>query len=337
MRSQSADTLTAVAPWLARLLGLRLPRWLGWLLRLTVSVGVLGFVAWELQALQYSARTLLGGLLPPGGYYGLVAVLLAPCNLWLEAWKWQLLMPQVPMLRAVRAVLAGTTLALLTPGRLGEYLGRSLGLPAGQRLRGGLATFYARIAQMLVTGVAGVWAAVWLFAYSDFGAAYWQSLRPHWGLLLLGAVVLLGVLVVGVGVAWWAWQWLRSSRGRALRRLLGSTPVPKAAIAGVVALAVVRYAVFTLQLLLLLAAFDVRADWGLLAALTAVIFLLKSLVPAIALSELGVRESLALFFFGLVGLPAAAAFNATLLLYLLNRLVPALAGLPLLWRREAKR
>ncbi|MFO0485339.1 MAG: hypothetical protein ACK51A_06730, partial [Sphingobacteriia bacterium] len=49
-------------------------------------------------------------------------------------------------------------------------------------------------------------------------------------------------------------------------------------------------------------------------------------VPSIALAELGIREAAALSVFGVLGAPAAPILAATLLLFTLNLVLPALLG-----------
>jgi hypothetical protein len=67
----------------------------------------------------------------------------------------------------------------------------------------------------------------------------------------------------------------------------------------------------------------------------ALVFFAKSAVPSVTLGDLGVRESAAVFFLGFYGVAEAAAFNASLGLFAVNILLPALAGLALLPRLAA--
>ena len=63
---------------------------------------------------------------------------------------------------------------------------------------------------------------------------------------------------------------------------------------------------------------------GYLAVASA--FLAKTLLP-VSFGDLGVRESAAIYFFAQFGISRAAAFNASFLLFLINLLIPSLAGL----------
>ncbi|MEM6263500.1 MAG: hypothetical protein AAGI38_13390 [Bacteroidota bacterium] len=57
------------------------------------------------------------------------------------------------------------------------------------------------------------------------------------------------------------------------------------------------------------------------------IFFAKSLVPSVALTELGIRESIALTVMGLFDVSPITAFTSTFVLYILNLILPAIAGL----------
>src|SRR5690606_34279089 len=98
------------------------------------------------------------------------------------------------------------------------------------------------------------------------------------------------------------------------------------------ALSALRYGVFSTQFVLLIQAFAPGASWGGAYAGVVLVFFAKSAIPAITLGDLGVRESAAVFFLGAYGIAEAAAFNASLGVFAVNILLPALSGLVLLPR-----
>jgi hypothetical protein len=61
------------------------------------------------------------------------------------------------------------------------------------------------------------------------------------------------------------------------------------------------------------------------------VFLFKSVVPTVVLTELGVRESLALWLLGGLGLWVPGVLAATTALFILNLLLPGLGGVAVLW------
>lgn len=60
----------------------------------------------------------------------------------------------------------------------------------------------------------------------------------------------------------------------------------------------------------------------------------KSIIPAISFGELGIREGASVYFMKQVGETAAAGFNTSIFLFLINVLLPALVGLILIIKRR---
>ncbi len=94
------------------------------------------------------------------------------------------------------------------------------------------------------------------------------------------------------------------------------------------------YATFLLQFFFLLLAF------GPIDALSAIagictIMLVKTVIPPVTVGELGIREGASVYVLGHAGIAAAAAFNASLLLFAINVVLPSIAGLALLFTAGA--
>src|SRR5215208_4195931 len=112
--------------------------------------------------------------------YLVLALCLVPLNWGLEAWKWKLSVHDVypiSFLQAFKAVLSGVSFSVTTPNRIGEYVGRIIYLPEGNRLKTISVTVVGSFAQLLVTilmGTTGVIVSknILLRHFSDFGAWY---------------------------------------------------------------------------------------------------------------------------------------------------------------------
>ena len=95
-----------------------------------------------------------------------------------------------------------------------------------------------------------------------------------------------------------------------------------------------RYVIFSLQFYLLLKAFQVPVSYYSAIILIGLVYLLMTVIPTIALTELGVRGSVSLFVFALylkplglwTGQVGAGIVSATSLLWLINLAIPALLG-----------
>lgn len=103
----------------------------------------------------------------------------------------------------------------------------------------------------------------------------------------------------------------------------------------VLGLSLFRYLVFSLQFYLLLRAFDLKIPYFEAMMLIALVYLFMTIIPTIALTELGVRGSVSLFVFSLYFEPlgswndqaALAVASASTILWLINLALPALLGI----------
>ena len=261
----------------------------------------------------------------------LVALALLPLNIGLEAYRWGRLVrciaPGVTHRRAALAVVSAYPLGLLTPGRVGDYVGRAVVLrdvPAGVSAA---LTFAERMATLACCLVGG------LGALGPYLAANAVPSPAATALVVVAAGGTLGLLVA-ILVPHVARVVLSTVLPfEPVRRALAAfDAVPRAEAARLVALSAVRYGVFSLQFVVLVHAFAPDASWSGAMLGVALTFFAKSAVPQLTLGDLGVRESAAVFFLGAYSIPAAAALDASLAVFVVNLVLPALAGVPLLLR-----
>jgi uncharacterized membrane protein YbhN (UPF0104 family) len=99
-----------------------------------------------------------------------------------------------------------------------------------------------------------------------------------------------------------------------------------------------RYFVFLSQFVLALSLFHFQVGVWQLASCVALIFLAKTLIPAInVLGDLGLREFTALVVFAPFKLPAEQIIAATFLIWILNVLGPIVVGIFLIWKYKWKK
>jgi len=262
----------------------------------------------------------------------LLSVLLIAANWGLEAAKWyymlQPLHRELKFGTAFKAVITGIATGMFTPNRIGEYVGRMYMLPANMRTAAVTYTFINRIHQMLITLCAGALAVEYMWACHP--ALFGQFVPP--GSVLWLRLALWAGCILGAGMAlrpqWFSWllqllpayAWVQRAR-QAIEELHGRR------LGLAVGLSALRYGVFATQYVLLMYVFGYGQGVAAALAMTALIFLVKSLIPFLAVAELGVRESLAIIVMGALSVTAATAFCSTFVLYLFNVILPALLGL----------
>ncbi|MCB2407889.1 lysylphosphatidylglycerol synthase transmembrane domain-containing protein [Hymenobacter lucidus] len=306
-------------------------RWLvigGKLLITGLTLGLLYHSVFADAATAAAWRQLLASSLGGAGRGPVLAALaLVPVNWGLEAWKWWRLarhLEPVSFRRCFRAVLVGLTLGFVTPNRVGDYAGRIMELKS-RRLDALGAVFLGRYCQLVATVVAGT-AGLLYFLLTFYLQGY-----PSAGLGLVVAALLLNA---GVILPLYRSRLLLSALTvikplRRFRRFLAVMPTyPARALHAVLAISMLRYAVFCLQFGLLLWAYGASPPIGPGLAAIAGTFLIKSLVPSLnALADVGVRELSATHLFGLLREPPIKVLSASLSLWVLNIALPSAAGL----------
>ena len=260
-----------------------------------------------------------------------LALALAPVNIGLEAYRWGRLVRRVaPAVRyrdALRAVVGGYPLGLLTPGRVGDYVGRAVYLRDVSPGVSAAFTFAERMATLAACLVFGLVALVPFLATHAPASPLWPAVI---GMGVLGtSSLLVALLFPSVTRAVFA-AVLPFERVRSALRAFDAIPREEAHT--LLLLSALRYGVFTTQFVLLVQAFAPGAAWSASFAAIALVFFAKSAVPQVTLGDLGIREGAAVFFLGAYGVPSAAAFDASLSIFAINLLLPALAGVPLVLR-----
>lgn len=268
-----------------------------------------------------------------------LVVLLMLLNWGLESVKWKLLISKIEwisILRAYQAVLTGVSVSLFTPNRTGDYLGRVFILDKANRVEGVLITVIGSMSQLVITLNVGIIA---LLAFVD------EYIRIPYR---IGEYVFSGLIFTGPAVVFLVF--LLFFKIRILSELISKRIPTKwrhfAEYAGVFAkyrpkellivllLSLLRYIVFGAQFYFLLWIFGVQLPLREALVLIPVIYLAMTMVPSIALIDLGIRGSVSLFVIGLY-FSTHHHFNpdielgiitAATVLWLVNLIIPAIMG-----------
>ena len=252
-------------------------------------------------------------------------------NWFLEAVKWKFLIKKIEkisMLTAFRAVFSGITVSVFTPNRVGEYGGRVFCLEKADRIQAVLITVLGSMAQLLTTIFFGSMGILFLNnyipelekLYHEMGFAY-----PLLFFMLLFLNILLLLLFHNISVIsnlMDKFNWL--SKYKKYKEVF--TYYNAQELMMVFLLSIFRYAIFTTQFFILLKLFAVDISYFDAIVLNMVMLFAISVIPTIAISEIGVRGSVALYLFSLVSANAIGILSATFLLWVINLLLPAIIG-----------
>lgn len=266
------------------------------------------------------------------------ALVLMPLTLTLDGVVWRHLLrpvaPEASPRQLAGAILSGFALGFVTPARAGEFVGRALYLPDADPWSVSLTVFVQRLVDTALNVSAGV-GALGVVLYAG-------TLAPSlgWTLLLIGGggfgALLIGFLAVP-SVAARLVHTLAPNQPALHARIDVLQRYQRRTMARTTGWAGLRYVMFCTQFVLLIYAF--APDLALVHALGAVAltFFVKFIVPSVTLMDLGIQEGAAVFFLSLFGVAQAVAFNAALLLFLINIVIPTVAGIPFVWHLRLDR
>ena len=251
------------------------------------------------------------------------AVLLMPVNWGLETVKWKMLLnTKASYSNLIKSIIAGITFGFVTPGRSGEFVGRAMFLDEDDKAKvfylssiGGL----AQTAASLAIGVPVVY--------------FWHDIPFLYGIVLGAAVIylflffrfdLLNRLIYAISF---------------LQRyglVIQHEDLPAIGIqTRVLLLSGIRFLVYSFQYVLLLMFFGLGTDYMGLLVHSIVFLLAQTVSPMMPLLDVSVRGGIALLVFKDYTTNNIAVLSAVMLVWLINLVLPALAGYLFILRRNA--
>jgi uncharacterized membrane protein YbhN (UPF0104 family) len=267
------------------------------------------------------------------GWFILAGVVLLPANLLLESLLWHRLVvacanPKVRFGRAFGSLLLGHSLGLFTPARAGEFVGRPLYLGLADKWRTGLMVVAHRVMDLTCVVVVGTLSLIVFrtqvdVPYDDVWIAF-TFIGGALGVLMLAVLLLPGHTHRLLSRTFGSDR--LQNRLSFLRLLSTRTTVVLLSLAGL------RYLVYTSQFLIFLYAFAPNAPAFVSYAAVTLVMFAKFIIPPVTFTDLGIREGASVFFFSLIAVDAAFAFNASILIYFTNLLLPSCLGFPFVFR-----
>lgn len=259
--------------------------------------------------------------------YLFLALILMPINWLLESYKWKLLMKNVEPLhfsQSIKSVLSGVTFTMFTPNRIGEYAGRFLFLKQPWNPNAWLANFAGSYSQIIVTLALGCGGAYFLLDYlldltgKDTLVLTLLNSLTATSLILSLAYFNSGWVIVQLN------KYLFKYIFKKYRQLKKGLPL--SLLTKTLFISLLRYTVYASQYLLLFWFFSIPLGFFEGMQFVTLIFLIQTIIPSLAILELGIRSNIALFLLMSYSGFEPEIFAAATLLWFINLLVPALVG-----------
>ncbi len=259
----------------------------------------------------------------------LAVMLLMLVNWSVETIKWKLAVQRVQKIdfvTALKAVMSGVSFSVMTPNRVGEYLGRVLYMEEGKRLKAISLTITGSISQLIITLLMGFISLLILAErITDSGmiSTFWFRMVIYG---VLGALVILTLFYfrLAVLVKWidrlpvmkkytWLLDTLENFNATVLLQLLS--------------LSAIRFVVFIIQYFLLFRLFEVEVSWWQGWWAVSLSFLVMAVIPTIALfTDLGLRGKVSLQLLGLFSSNQLGISLTALSIWFINLIIPAVVG-----------
>ena len=259
----------------------------------------------------------------------IAALAFVPINWLAETYKWKMLLNNFGRFSSRKlymAVLAGITVSLFTPNRVGEYAGRVLFLPAKMRWRATMATLTGSLAQLIPLIGFGL-LALGGFSYRMLGLNNWLILSAALLSALILSFLLLSYfnldLVDRLLARLPKWKWLLKARKPV--SYLGE--FSSDSLARSLGFASLRYAVYGLQYYLVARFFGIQIGPQDAFLVIGSIYLLQTSIPLPPIWSLLVRGQVALYFWGFFCTNPILILAATFGIWVINLILPALIGM----------
>jgi uncharacterized membrane protein YbhN (UPF0104 family) len=264
-------------------------------------------------------------------------VLLMVVNWSLEAIKWRYLIrksEKISFFRSLKAIFTGISVGTFTPNRLGEFLGRSFVLDKTHPWKVFFITLIGSYSQLLSTiifGNAALLFFLWHYAGLTTGFTYLDILIVFFAGMTVVILVAFYFNIYLIDRHFGGWVRKRKPGFAAWLHVLSLYTGGDLMV--VLLFSLSRYIVFSIQFYLLLHLFGLSIPFWNAMVFTGVVYLVMTVIPSFALSEIGIRGSVAIYFFSFYFLTTPSGGDHTLgvvsassLLWLINVMLPAALG-----------
>lgn len=241
---------------------------------------------------------------------GIIFILfLSFLNRFFEILKWQNLVSylhKISLLEATKQVLGSLTAGVFTPNGIGEYAGKALFFEKIKIKKIVFLNLICNGIQLIITVLFGT-IGLWILGYR------------FWVLLLL--IVFFGFWILGFGLK------KVTIKDYSLIQLIQKiNQIPRNIHQKNMILGFLRYMVFSYQYYFLFLAFDVDLPYLPMMATIGTVYFLASSLPSFQFLDFAVKGSVAVYFFGKLGVNEWIVVFISTLMWLLNVVLPVLLG-----------
>nr|WP_309760606.1 hypothetical protein [Flavobacterium sp.] len=242
-------------------------------------------------------------------------LLLSVLNRFFEILKWQNLVAfihKISLGEATKQVLGALTAGLFTPNGIGEYAGKALFFEKSNTKKVIFLNLICNGIQMILTVIFGFIGL--LYFNAQYHVITTKTVMLLFGVLLLLFLVLFLVKKITI-------------KGYSIEKLIQKiNEIPKPIHQKNIFLGICRYLVFSHQYYFLFLAFDVDLPYLTMIATISSVYFLASSLPTFQFLDFAVKGSVAVYFFGILGVNEWIVLFISTLMWFLNVVLPVIIG-----------
>jgi len=269
-----------------------------------------------------------------------IVLLLGVLNIFLQYSKWQLTCVEVleikDRLKIFRSLFFGFSAGIITPLRIGEYFGRGIEFRDKSLVQVTVATLIDKFFPlMMVASLGSISSLFYIYFYYDVSIYIFLSL-----FILIFTFFYLLIILLLSNKFWNSILFSKLNSSVKLKPFLEKLRIfeslDRTYFFKMHVISFLFYLCFLIQYALLVSAFLNHFDFVHYLWAANLIMFAKTLIPPISFGELGIREGASVYFLTQMGETASVGFNASILLFIINLLIPALVGVGMFLRKNDK-
>lgn len=301
-------------------------------LKLLIAAGLLLFLINWINPSQ-----IINAIKSANVIYILSSVLLLIPNVYIQFLKWRLttqsLLNDFDDKKIFNSLFYGFAGGVFTPARIGEYFGRGVAFNDKPIFEISIATFIDKIFLLIIVAFFGSIASL------IFIKIYYK----------VPVMITVGLIIVMLILFYFLFLFISSDYLQKIIKdkfnqlnkfriisdsLLIIRQMDKVYSSKMIVLSAMLYICFIIQYAFLVMSFSNDTHFLQYVLTGNLVMFSKSIIPPVSLGELGIREGASVFFITAIGQPASVGFNASIFLFIINILLPAIFGLILLIKKN---
>jgi len=295
------------------------------LAKIFIAVGLLLYLISQVQYNQIILAVNGANFLVIG-----IVLILGVLNVYLQYSKWRLTCCEVLEVndnsKAFRSLFYGFSAGIITPLRIGEYFGRAIEFKDKSIVQVTVATLVDKFFPLLIIVSFGSISSLF-FIYFYFQVSIYIVLSLF---VLIFTFFYLFVLLLLSKRFWDNILFSRLKSSTNFKSFFDKLKVLKRLDRNysyrMMGISFLFYACILIQYALLVIAFSHQFDFFNYLWAAGLIIFTKTIIPPISLGELGIREGASVYFITQMSGTGAVGFNASIFLFIINLLIPALIG-----------